>query len=258
MSATTKPCDSPRSLKRSYSRAFLSSSSRNSWKNLPDPIFGDIMVMVGREELKKCKRVSKSWNAMISLMTKKEKNIIRRISASLAAAARIRELWVSLDHIPLLPEIATAASLAHRGMLGSLQGMELVNVDLSSVPPKHLASLAACVTNWVDILDVRNTDLVSILDSVKCKIITICGKSQSLGSEGTRALVRAMESGVEEVLLDVNLDITALTLYTGGGKCRWVRCHDQDRTGYSIMMRNWSKRINWDVIWERNHITIER
>ena len=59
----------------------------------------------------------------------------------------------------------------------------------------------------VDISNVSGCDLVTILDSVKSNLLIII--SQSLSSEETQALVRAMESGVLEVRLnkDVTLDI---------------------------------------------------
>ena len=99
------------------------------------------------------------------------------------------------SYLPLVPEITTVANLAHHGLLGSVEDMWLCDVDMSSVPAEHLASLAACVTMDVGIYNVSNCDLVSILDSVNCKWLCIC--IQSLSSEETRALVRAMESRVE-------------------------------------------------------------
>merc|ERR1711894_206056 len=91
-------------------------------------------------------------------------------------------------------EITCAASLAHHSLLGSVQVMELRNVDLTSVPAEHLASLVSSVTWRVYIRNVRGCDLVTFLDSVKNEVLNI--SRQSLGSEGTHALVRAMESGV--------------------------------------------------------------
>ena len=75
--------------------------------------------------------------------------------------------------------------------------MSLWDVDLTSVPAEHLASLFSSVTMGVDISNVSG--LVNILDSVKSKVLTII--SQSLGTEETQALVQAMESGVEVVRL---------------------------------------------------------
>ena len=102
--------------------------------------------------------------------------------------------------------------------------MWLSDVDLGSVPAEHLASLVSCVTVYVLINNVNNCDLVSILDSLKCRSLTI--NSQNLSTEETQALVRAMElrleCGVMGVTGEVSLDITALTQYSGQGKCREV------------------------------------
>ena len=175
----------------------------------------------------------------MSQMTKYEKGNIRIQAESLAAQI--------MDNLPD-PEITTAASLAHHGMLGSVQSMRLSDVDLSSVPAEHLASLASCVTRSVSICNVSNCDLVSILDSVKSVELNI--SRQTLSSEETRALVRAMETGVELVVLgrggEMSLDIRALTQYSGQGKCEWVSCHYADK--YREEVRAWARRINWTVL----------
>ena len=124
------------------------------------------------------------------------------------------------------------ASLAHHGLLGSLEIFELRGVDLSPFPAQHLASLTSCVTSKLHIENIRGCDLVSILTSLKCKQLGIW--RQSLGREETQALVQAMESGVEEVFLitRMTLDIEALAEYgySGQGKCRCVGIFGVDDT----------------------------
>ena len=227
-----------------------------NWHNLPHHILGDIMTMLGRESLnnlQKCRQLCQSWNVMVSRMNKNEKDTIRRKVES--RDKQIREEW-EVD--PLLPEITTAANLAHHGMLGSVEEMWLSDMDLASVPPVHLASLTSCVTSRVGIINVSNCDLVSILDSLQC--IRLLMNRQTLSSEETRALVRAMESRVEHVWLgyggyvvvvrgsgEVSLDIRVLTQYSGQGECRRVRCEDVAATRYREEMRSWAQRINWRV-----------
>ena len=92
--------------------------------------------------------------------------------------------------------ITCAASLAHHRLLGSVQIMRLWSVDLNSVPAEHLASLTSCVMGCDHIRNISGCGLGTILDSVKSKELTI---NNRLGSEENQALVRAMESGVEEV-----------------------------------------------------------
>ena len=138
--------------------------------------------------------------------------------------------------------ITCAASLAHHRLLGSVQIMRLWSVDLTSVPAEHLASLASSVIGCVYIENVSG--LVTILDSVKSKELEI---SQSLGSEETKALVRAMESGVEEITLfgSVTLDIRVLMEYSGQGKCRVVKCIYHTGERYKHHLRTWAKSRNW-------------
>ena len=153
--------------------------------------------------------------------------------------------------------IPCAASLAQHGLLGSVKkGMTLLDVDLTSVPAEHLASLVSSVTGSVAIWNVSG--LVTILDSVKSRRLDI--SRQSLGSEETQALVQAMESGVEEVELDeeVKLDIRDLMKYNGQGKCREVRCYSDTADRYREQLRIWAKSRNWEVTHDVGCFSIER
>ena len=102
--------------------------------------------------------------------------------------------------------------------------------------------------------------MTNILDSVKCEDLYI--RSQSLSNEETRALVRAMESGVEVVQLgdwgEVSLDISALTQYCGRGKCGLVACYDDTAGSYWEEVRHWAHRISWDVVDINRYILIKR
>ena len=142
--------------------------------------------------------------------------------------------------------ISCAASLAHHGLLGSVDNMGLSNVDLTSVPAEHLASLVSSVTGRVHIGKISGCDLVTVLDSVKSKRLFFYN-CQSLEREETRALVRAMESHVEIVMLNkVRVDIRALMEYSGQGKCGLVECVDvHDR--YRERLKTWATSRNWEV-----------
>ena len=222
----------------------------SSWQTLPNIIFGDILVMVGLnslEDFKKCHQVCQSWNVIIAHMTKYEKDTIRREADNLAS--QIRKNWMFL-HEPKLPEITTAASLVSNGLLGSVEEMLLRDVDLVSVPTEHLASLASCVTSNVFIWNVGNLDIISFLGSLKCERLDI--RRQTLSSVETRALVRAMETRVERVeLQEVNLDITALTQYSGQGRCRLVEYYNDFEGRSKKELKSWAKRIDWIMRWYR-------
>ncbi len=125
--------------------------------------------------------------------------------------------------------------------------MELCDVDLTSVPAEHLASLASCVMWAVTIKNVSGGDLVTILDSVKSDWLDI--KQQSLGSEETQALVRAMEQGVERVDLyvGVTLEIRDLMEYSGQGKCGKVECYVDTADRYREQLSTWATSRNWKV-----------
>ena len=96
--------------------------------------------------------------------------------------------------------ITSAAALAHHGLLDNIDCVNLVEVDLSTVPAQHLVSLISNVTRSVLIsYNVRGCDLLTLIDSVKSEQLLIFG--QSLGREETVALMRAMDSGLERLVL---------------------------------------------------------
>ena len=244
----------------------MSSSSYHAWQNLPDVIFGDITMIVGLEslgDLLKCRQVCQSWNIMISEVTKHKKDTVQRKAENLAdqfrdGRRRRRRSRESNDqntrmvrfYDPLLPEIVSAAGLAQHGLLGSLKQLRLVNVDLASVPSESLASLTSCAVSRLIISSISNCDLSLILDNSKGYVSLT---NQNLSNQETQALVRAMESNIETVVLgfedEVSLDITALTQYSGRGTCvRMGYYWSEDKDRYRDEIRRWAQRNNWKVI----------
>ena len=222
-------------------------SSSHDWQNLPELIFGEIMVMAGLKRLDnfhRCRRVCQSWNVRISQMTKYKKDTIRRNVKSLAE--EIGKEWSYLAWLSL-HNIVTAASLAHHGLLGSVEFIRLGDVDLEFVPAENLGSLVSSAKH-LDISNVSNCVLFNIMDNLKCEVL--CIDNQSLSREETQALVQAMESHVKEVYLgfvgEESLDIKSLIQYSGGGKCRKVGYYDTaDRNWKEV--KSWAQRIKWSV-----------
>ena len=144
---------------------------------------------------------------------------------------------------PSLPELTCAASLAHNRLLCPVYVMKLENVDLSTVPSHHMVSLSSCVIRAITIKNVSACNLVTILDSLKCKVLTV--SYQSLGMEETQALVAAMKSRVERVDLKaaVTLDMGTLTGYSGHGACKRLSLYDGARR-YREEFRAWASRIS--------------
>ena len=180
---------------------------------------------------------------------------------------RVRER-VRHPIIPRLSEITCVASLAHHKLLGSVSGLWLYDVDLTSIPTEHLASLASCVTEnyfpgvheGVHIQNVSGCSLVTILDSVKINRNQLVISKQSLNSEETRALVRAMESNVVKVWLkdQVTLDMRVLMEYNGQGKCREVELYYDTANRYMEQLRTWTKNRNWEVNMEYCNFRVQR
>ena len=141
-----------------------------------------------------------------------------------------------------------AASLAHHGLLSSVNELYLRDVDLSPVAAQHMASLTSCVpTDLILIINVSGFGLVSLLSTAKCTELGIF--RQSLEREETWALVQAMESRVKMVWLDtVTLDIETLTEYSGQGVCREVWLMDDTAATYREEMRTWARSRKWRLM----------
>ena len=149
-------------------------------------------------------------------------------------------------------EVLCGAALAEHNLLGSVNLTELVDVDLSDVPDKRLASLASCVIATFATLDIRNVtgsqQIATLITNLKCYVLSI--KRQSLGLGETQALVQAMQTGVEVVMLtgEVSLDMDALSEYSGQGVCRRVQLYGNAAVKLKEALRMWaSSNRNWRV-----------
>ena len=164
---------------------------------------------------------------------------------------RLTERFRDIIKVRDIMELTCGASLAHHGLLGSVNRLALHYVDLSQVPTQHLASLASCATRYIKIENVSGCDLVSLLTSLKCRELNI--GTQSLGREETQALVEAMESHVEVVLLwpQVTLDMEALAKYSGQGWCRRIGHGLGPR--YREELRTWARSRHWRVETRRGY-----
>ena len=95
--------------------------------------------------------------------------------------------------------------------------------------------------------------MVSILDRVKCDALFLRREERRLSSEETWALVRAMETRVEEVSLGnmekTLLDVTALIQYSGRGRCRrlYISEHSDDEEKYGEELKNWASDRQWTM-----------
>ena len=153
---------------------------------------------------------------------------------------------------PSLDFVTCAAALAHHGLLGAVDFLRLGDVDLSTVPAKHLVSLVSSVTKAVTIHNVTGCDLVTLIDSLTCKWLRIGFKS--LGKEETQALVRAMESRVDDVYLDLEtLDIEALAEYSGQGCCSIMKLSYSTSDKFFDDLRTWANRKNWLLHFTTDH-----
>ena len=147
------------------------------------------------------------------------------------------------------------SALAYRGLLKDVEEVYLHEVNLSTIPTKHLISLMSSVTKTVDIIyyDITGCDLVSILDSLQCTEIGLGFNSLCIEEEA-EALVRAMESRVERLYfhdtLDMCVNTRKLTEYSGQGRCKVIICEDVDDVNFINELFCWVGEKGW----YRDHI----
>ena len=158
-----------------------------------------------------------------------------------------------LDRIPSsVPRVASAAALAARGHLATVDTLSLYNVSTSSVPAEEMASLVRCVRCRIKIIfmNIRSHEILAVVfKSVHCRTLAI--KHMILDTPTTQGLLGAMVSGVKEVELDdVIFDTESLIQYDGRGECAMVvvKCY-RDRGSASLQSRlkDWARDVGWSI-----------
>ena len=89
---------------------------------------------------------------------------------NLKSAAEIRASWSNINYNPSLSQVVAAASLSllSQSYLTQVKLLKLVKLDVSSVPPGELASLACCVQVGVHHINtVQGDDVTAVLDNVR-------------------------------------------------------------------------------------------
>ena len=146
---------------------------------------------------------------------------------------------------PSLAEVQCAAALATQGYITWLKRLGLYNLDISLVPEEDLNSLVKCSVH-VAIYGVTG-DLSFVLSNVQCRGLVIA--NTSLSTADTQQLVAAMDTRVEEVMLDrsVSLDMDTLAQYNGLGKCEEVLFWSVTTERYRDQLKVWAGNMGWRI-----------
>ena len=125
------------------------------------------------------------------------------------------------------------------------------DIDLSCIPVQNLASLVACVRFSVSIENVRGCDLLKLLESVRSNHLFMFIDQQSLNSEETKTLVKALETYLEFFWWEYGeqegtLDIAAMTQYSGLGKCSHMVFLKGAK--YKEKFRTWAEGRDWEML----------
>ena len=164
-----------------------------------------------------------------------------------------------------IKEIEVAASFAHRGILGPVKNMMLdveeICQKICQINADHLGSLAACMTQGIGIHgnEIETEQVLTILDNLKCEMLGI--GFRHIGTEETKALVRAMKRVVKRVILNTidTIDFDVLIQYDGKGECERLEV-ELMTDNESECIKAWAKQINWNITedLENQTIVIER
>ena len=220
---------------------------RNLWEN-PNRQWGPIIR----------KRLERSWDITLPSEEKISKALELEADGILPAAVmenlseQLREKLKLFQSMHSLQDIRCAASLANKGLLGNVEALLLVDADLSSVPAQNLLSLVACVRFVVAIENIRGCDLLKILESVRSSWLKI--RRHSLDTEETKTLVKALETNLECFSWfgygESTPDITAMTQYSGLGKCKhmsFVNMNFVKGAKYKEQFRTWAEGKDWEM-----------
>ena len=101
---------------------------------------------------------------------------------------------------PSLGQLMSLSAFAKMGHLPRVSGLWLKDLNLSTIPPSHLAALAGSdsASKTVDINKVTG-DLSPLLSHLQCMQLYLA--NISLSASATRALVTGMETGIEVLSL---------------------------------------------------------
>ena len=166
---------------------------------------------------------------------------------------------------PSLAQVISLSAFARMGHLPQVSGLWLQDMDLSTVPPSHLAALSGndSVRKTVDINNVQG-DLSPLLSHLQCMQLHL--SKITLSACATHALVTGMETGIEGLSLgldvhghggDILLDMDTLTQYSGTGRCcQVVLVFDGSRTRYKEEVKMWARRLRWRISVEKCNVVI--
>ena len=120
-------------------------------------------------------------------------------------AASITELTMGFTTYPTgsypsLAQVTSLTTFAEMGFVPRVSGLWLKNLDLSTVPPSHLAALAGSDSDMKTI-DINNVtgDLSPLLSHLRCMQLYL--SNISLSASATLSLVTGMETGIEVLSL---------------------------------------------------------
>ena len=149
-------------------------------------------------------------------------------------------------------ELKEATLLAKEGYLTTMKHLQIENrlrTDISEISSDDMAKLFSIVTDKavIDESVMSSSQMSAILASVQSKLLKFY--YTRLNEENTRALVTAMSTRVQRVMLvtDVTLDQELLAEYDGQGRCTKIEVHAQSHTKYAARLKTWAEDKKWTV-----------
>ena len=166
------------------------------------------------------------------------------VLTALASRIRGQENWIEI--YADAAKVECAAALAATGRLTSVKDMTLEDLELPS--SEDIPSLVAQLSWEVHLINVTG-DLVPLLTSLNSYRVEL--EDMALDEAATRGLLRALQYGVEMLVLrgSVTLHLPTLMNYDGRGKCKSLHCMDTSRSTYLPQMTAWAEGVGW-VGWD--------
>ena len=149
-------------------------------------------------------------------------------------------------------ELKEATLLAKEGYLTTMKHLQIENrlrTDISEISSDDMAKLFSIVTDKavIDESVMSSSQMSAILASVQSKLLKFY--YTRLNEENTRALVTAMSTRVQRVMLvtDVTLDQELLAEYDGQGRCTRIDVYGNSRDKYGTKLKTWAADKKWRV-----------
>ena len=154
--------------------------------------------------------------------------------------AKIKSTW-NCSHSVSVEDLHVASSLVQAGLLTSVKGMRLYDINIrgEEISQLTLPTFDDTVRLWR-----LSGDISQLLPLISCRQLRIYNTNLS-SNDTDESLVNCLNTNVSQLQLgDITVDISVLTQYNGTGECDYVQCYGHRYRG---QVTQWAHNMGWKV-----------